>query len=740
MAIDIRTLVMILGFTHLMQVVVFIHQFRINKTYQGVGWWLLWSAAEVIGFGVIFLRNIPSILPLVIIIQNLMLVGGTVFLYIGVKQFLNKNVNLKLIIPVVSVFFAGILFFLFIDNNIQVRSVLFSALLAIISFFTAYSLFVDKPGRISAAANFTGVVFLIHGGIFVYRTIMISAGTSVEDFFTPTIFNLLPYFDALIVSLLWTFGLIIMLNQRLNIEMMEAKEELQLIFNTSPDAAMITRLTDGLIMDVNEGYTIISGYTREEMIGKSTAEVNIWKHIEDRDKVVSILKKQGYCENFEADFVIKSGIEITGLMSAKVINIHGVPNIISITRNITDRKQIEAEVGKLLEASERSRMNILSILEDHMQAQEALRESERKFRETVINLDEGYYSVTMDGILLEYNLAFTSILGFDSLAVLTGTYMPDFWQNPEDRNVYLKKLIAEGSIVSYQTKAKKLSGEIITLLLSAHIVKNKENLPVRIEGVFVDISQRMRAEMEIQNLNKVLEQRVIERTALLEASNKELEAFSYSVSHDLRAPLRHINSFVDLLSNQFKNELPYKAIHYLNTISRASNQMGSLIDALLQYSRTGRQEIRKSELDMNLMVNEVTHLLKTGLKDREIIWDIQNLPIVSGDNVLLKQVWTNLLDNAVKYTRNIKPSEISVGCTEESKDFVFWVKDNGAGFDMKYAHKLFGVFQRLHSQTEFEGNGIGLANVQSIVNKHLGRVWAEAEPGKGAKFYFSLPK
>ena len=254
------------------------------------------------------------------------------------------------------------------------------------------------------------------------------------------------------------------------------------------------------------------------------------------------------------------------------------------------------------------------------------------------------------------------------------------------------------------------------------------------------LEDQREAEKEIQKLNSVLELRVIERTAQLEASNKELEAFSYSVSHDLRAPLRHINGFVDLLSNQFKDELPDKAHHYLDTISGASRQMGTLIDELLQYSRTGRQEVRKTQLDMNLLVKEVTCQLMTGLEEREINWDFQKLPKVSGDIVLLKQVWANLLDNAVKYTRNQQTAKISVSCREETKSFVFCVSDNGVGFDMKYAHKLFGVFQRLHSQAEFEGTGIGLANVQRIIHKHLGRVWAEAEPGKGAKFYFSLPK
>jgi PAS domain S-box-containing protein len=237
-----------------------------------------------------------------------------------------------------------------------------------------------------------------------------------------------------------------------------------------------------------------------------------------------------------------------------------------------------------------------------------------------------------------------------------------------------------------------------------------------------------------------LEDRVRDRTLLLESANKELEAFSYSVSHDLRAPLRHINGYVDLLNERFRENLPEKALHYLSIITDAAKEMGTLIDDLLQFSRSSRQEVHKEKLDMNALVKDVLEKTESDLRERDIIWSIQELPEVYGDYSLLKQVWVNLMDNAVKYTRLKQPAEIAIECREEKEAFVFCIRDNGVGFDMKYAHKLFGVFQRLHSQSEFEGTGIGLANVQRIIHKHNGRIWAEAEPNNGATFFFTIPK
>lgn len=298
-------------------------------------------------------------------------------------------------------------------------------------------------------------------------------------------------------------------------------------------------------------------------------------------------------------------------------------------------------------------------------------------------------------------------------------------------------LNGEKGLYPVENKYIKLDGTVIELEVIATLL-TYQNEPA-IQVIFIDITERKRLIMELEHLNSNLELMVEQRTAHLEEANRELEAFSYSVSHDLRAPLRHINGYVDLLNSRYKEKLDEKALHYLRTISVASKQMGTLIDDLLHYSRTGRAEFRAIELDLNVLLAEVFRELEPILKGRNIKWEIEILPKVFADYSLIKLVFINLLDNAVKYTRNLQLAIISIGYKINERDFVFCVSDNGVGFDMKYAKKLFGVFQRFHTQAEFEGTGIGLANVQRIIHKHSGKVWAEAESGVGASFYFSLP-
>jgi two-component system, sensor histidine kinase and response regulator len=239
--------------------------------------------------------------------------------------------------------------------------------------------------------------------------------------------------------------------------------------------------------------------------------------------------------------------------------------------------------------------------------------------------------------------------------------------------------------------------------------------------------------------NEQLSARVSERTAELEAANEELEAFAYSVSHDLRAPLRGIDGFSNLLLKKFSPEMPAEAQRLLNNVSSGAQSMGQLIDDLLRLSRLGRQALSRSPVNISALVREVLDELLAERDDCPIELRVGELPERVGDLLLLRQVFVNLLSNAFKYTRSRQMPVVEIGCLQKENDKVFYIRDNGAGFDMRYSNKLFGAFQRLHSACEFEGTGVGLSIVKRIVQRHGGRIWAEAEVNKGATFYFTLP-
>lgn len=264
-----------------------------------------------------------------------------------------------------------------------------------------------------------------------------------------------------------------------------------------------------------------------------------------------------------------------------------------------------------------------------------------------------------------------------------------------------------------------------------------ESLDQRVRERTAQLEQR---ESDLRLLNAELEQRVQERTALLEAANRELEAFSYSVSHDLRAPLRHISGFVDLLLRDTAGTLDEKGRRWLGLVADASKEMAQLIEDLLVFSRMGRAEMMHTDCDLKSIVLEAVQRVSADMQDREVEWIIPELPVIHGDPSMLRLAMLNLIGNAFKYTRGRSPARIEISSSGNDREWIVAVKDNGVGFEMKYADKLFGVFQRLHSAKDYEGTGIGLANVQRIIHRHGGRVWAEGELNKGAVFFFSLPK
>jgi PAS domain S-box-containing protein len=426
--------------------------------------------------------------------------------------------------------------------------------------------------------------------------------------------------------------------------------------------------------------------------------------------------------------------------------------ILETNVDITARKQATAELAG--QAAELARQ-----AEELARSRQELETQTLMLQSVLDSMTEGLAAVDEQGKFVIWNAAAERILG------LGATDLP----NPEWTGHY--GLFRPDTVTPFPTEQlpvlRAIRGEVCTtemfvrnhrlpqgawIEVSSGPRKNSDGAVCGGVAAFRDITQRKADEQEIQKLNDELEHRVIERTAQLEAANKELESFSYSVSHDLRAPLRHIGGFSKMLAEEYRSALDPTAQRYLDRIQAGSQEMGLLVDELLNLARVGRRALTLQPTHLNTVVAEVIAILRPECEGRQVEWNIAELPLVECDPVLVKQVFQNLLANALKFSRpragvdgNARAGAptptravIEVSYKEENGQLVFIVRDNGIGFNMKYVDKLFGVFQRLHRAEDFEGTGIGLATVQRIVQKHGGRVWAEGELEKGAAFYFTL--
>jgi len=368
-------------------------------------------------------------------------------------------------------------------------------------------------------------------------------------------------------------------------------------------------------------------------------------------------------------------------------------------------------------------------------------ESSQHWAAIVESSEDAIISKSLDGTIKSWNNAAEKMFGYTAQQAIgknISLIIPPEYINYE--KIILEKILNNERIEHSETVRMRKNGEHFYVSLSISPIKDKEGKITSVSKIVRDITAHKNAEKEIKNLNETLEQKVIDRTAQLEEVNKELEAFSYSASHDLRAPLRHIGGYVDMLIKNNAPQLDDTGRRYLNTISEASHEMGNLIDALLSFSRLSRTELQHSKINSKNMVNLVLKGFSDELADRNVEIKVSELTDIMGDHDLITQVWVNLISNAIKYTQKVEKAVIEIGSYPEDDNTIFYVKDNGAGFDMKYSGKLFGVFQRLHKAKDFEGIGIGLANVNRIVTRHGGKCRAESEVDKGATFFFSIPK
>jgi PAS domain S-box-containing protein len=380
---------------------------------------------------------------------------------------------------------------------------------------------------------------------------------------------------------------------------------------------------------------------------------------------------------------------------------------------------------------------------ERRKAEEELRRSEERFRLLVQNNSDVISVFDARGVILYQSPSIEWVLGHGPGDRIGESLFESQMVHPEDltrtRDFFNEVHANPSANVTAEFRLRHADGSWRYI---EAIGKNLLHDPA-VRGIIAnyrDVTERKRNEEEIRQLNEGLEQRIRDRTAQLAEANKELESFSYSVSHDLRSPLRHIGGFAEMLRNRAVSSLDETSLRYLNTILGSVEHAGALVDDLLAFSRMGRAEMRHTLVDMNRLVATALDDLKLETEGRDITWKVGVLPEVRGDPSMLRLVVGNLLSNAVKYTRTRDRAVIEVGSIYDEQEIIFFVRDNGVGFDVQYSDKLFGVFQRLHGAEEFEGTGIGLASVRRIVNRHGGRAWADGRPGRGATFYFSLPR
>jgi PAS domain S-box-containing protein len=499
-------------------------------------------------------------------------------------------------------------------------------------------------------------------------------------------------------------------------QLRESEEKFSKAFLASPAAVSIASMPDGRYINVNEALARLTGYDREELIGHTSAELNL---VDDasRNKILEAIRKYGGVQNVEIQIRTKSNQVAEVLTSIEQIDIGGQPCMLTVNYDITERKRAEAEVQRLND--------------DLKERQVALSQANGLLQTLMDNMPDHIYFKDRQSRFIKNSRSQAMMMGMQDPALVVGKTDFDFFPQEHAQRSFNEEqsLVNSGQpILNIEERVVWPDGRITWVSTTKLPLRDESGQITGSFGISRDITERKQAEDELQKSNYQLE-----------ATNKELEAFSYSVSHDLRAPLRTIDGFSKAVIEDYGEILPAEGREHLHRVRKAAQYMSQLIDDLLNLSRVTRAPMKLEVVNLSKTAQGIIEELQRTQTDRHVKFiNKQNLN-TRGDPHLLQAALENLLNNAWKFTSKREQAEIEFGSRLENEETIYFVRDNGAGFDMAYTSKLFGAFQRLHAITDYPGTGVGLATVQRIIHRHGGRIWAEAELERGATFFFTLP-
>ncbi len=543
-------------------------------------------------------------------------------------------------------------------------------------------------------------------------------------------------------------------------ELRQSSEMLSTIFDLNPDAIVLTRVVDGKIVDCNHEYLNQIGYSREEVIGHTTLELNLYSP-KVRQAYLDKLHERDTVTNFELKVKRKDNIFIYVLYSARFITINNENILLNIGKDITKRKQNENTIQEHLENEQQLTEELQTSNEELQSTIEELRVSNEELQSTTEELQvsneagnkfelaskynrslieaslDPLVTIGSDGKITDVNRSTENVTGF-TRDELIGTDFSNYFTNAKMARKGYQQVFKEGFVLDYPLEIKHKNGHITPVLYNASVYKDDLG---KVLGVFAaarDITEIQKAEDILVNYHDNLEERVKIRTKELAESNEDLKRFAYITSHDLREPLRMITNFLQLLERRYKDKLDQDAIDFINFAVDGAKRLDDMINDLLEYSRLTRIDLHFTQVNSEKALEETLIILKVLIEENNAVVTYDPLPNIIGDEILFIQLFQNLINNAIKY-RSQETPQIHISAKKENNQYLFSVKDNGIGIDSKHLDRIFTIFQRLHGKDEYEGTGIGLAIAEYIVHKFGGVIWVESELGKGSTFYFTIP-